>query len=74
LVVASIALTRSASATEKRSAMPSSSAIASAENAGTSAIAGSAASAFSHSISTMTRYLISAYSLKKSRSGAVLLP
>jgi hypothetical protein len=64
LVVFSWSFTAWASAREKSAATASSAARVAAEKAGTSAMAGSAARALSHSISTLTRYLISPNSLK----------
>ncbi len=72
LVVASIALIRSPSATLKSSAMAFRVATWAASNGGSSVIFGSAASASSHSISTCTRRCIRPNSLKIGRSASTL--
>ena len=72
LVVASICLTRAASASEKPVATASSAARASALNGATSTMAGSSASASSQRTSTRTRRCISPDSPKIGRSAATL--
>ena len=66
--MASIALTRSASARLKPDAMRSSAASAAAGSAATSGTSGAAASARNHSASTRTRARITAASEKQARS------
>ncbi len=74
LVVRSMALMRSASATEKSRISPSRKAVASAESGGTSVTPGSSARRSSQRISTMTRARIRPNSLKCSRRRSALAP
>ena len=72
LVVASRALTRSASATEKPACTARTALSAATDKGGSSATSGSAAKAANHWHSTWTRKRIKPYSLKMGASASVL--